>query len=154
MPRLDSDSRFVSLPCSAPRTRRSRRSATGLYSSLLLVASSSMVVASLGCGGRESANQPRGPASACLAEGNTVDEGGAAVRPAACESSCLSDDDCIVVNASCPGCCDPVAINSAYEGSYLAEKNRECEKYTGLVCGCDQAPPTPRCVSHMCTAEY
>jgi len=109
---------------------------------------STFFILATACGGKGNSAPP--PAEACLAQGNTVEGGGSVAMPAHCTRACQTDDECTVTNVSCPGCCNFQPISRSYADSYTNTKTNDCRAYTGLVCSCDEAPPTSRCVNHMC----
>lgn len=103
------------------------------------------------CGGGAQDVPP--PAEACLADPIVMEGDGSVATPPPCMKSCTEDSHCIVVNTSCPGCCEFVAVSRGYEDHYDNRRREECRKYHGLVCGCDEKPNEARCVQNVCTLK-
>ncbi len=101
------------------------------------------------CGGGAKKVPP--PAEACLADPIVMEGDGSVATPPPCMTSCTEDSHCTVVNTSCPGCCEFVALSKSYEDHYENYKREECRKYHGLVCGCGEKPGKAQCVDNVCT---
>lgn len=103
------------------------------------------------CGGSSKKAPP--PATACLADPIVLEGGGSSATPPVCMKSCMADEECTVVNTSCPGCCEFVPLSKSYEAHYEKKKGEECRKYSGLVCGCGENTPRARCIQNVCTLD-
>ena len=111
-----------------------------------------LVVVLSGCQGGAADAPP--PAEACLAAPISMTGDGSVAEPPSCMQGCMDDSECTVVNTSCPGCCEYVALSKSYLAHYEKFTLTECKKYHGLECGCDEKPGKPACVDYVCTLPY
>jgi len=114
--------------------------------SVLFLAS---LVLSLPACGKKSKSAPP-PAAACVQQGITMEGDGSVAAPPPCMGACTSDEQCLAINVSCPGCCEFQAISVSYQESYENQRGPECRKYHGLECACGETPPPARCIGNIC----
>lgn len=66
---------------------------------------------------------------------------------------CVQDDDCVVVQTSCNGCCEQAAVSSRSTDAYATYKTNTCAGYRGSICNCAFRPARAVCLQQMCSLD-
>jgi hypothetical protein len=66
--------------------------------------------------------------------------------------SCAVDDDCLLVDTSCNGCCGRDAIRAQDQEAYQTNFAQACSGYQGPICDCQPPDLVPLCQEGLCRA--
>ena len=105
----------------------------------------------------DSGTPPRGQTPPTSTDSGTQTTGGLQRRGAevligSSYRPCSADEDCVLVDVGCDGCCQRDAIAEDLRADYMTEHGAICADYRGAICDCGYTPLEPHCVDARCVA--